>query len=131
MANLMQMPGNSSYYTDGNHFYKYHQIASKNDPLYIFAAQDLGINLNQRTDVDNKKINELAGTGRYQKTQYRLLKNGLAVDMPYDGDLPVYTPGDIILWKVDASTVPGLVRHSCSSYSLPGPVCSVCQKPFP
>ena len=129
MALVQKAIGNTMYYTDGVKYYTSHIVSSKTDPLYIFACRDLGINKTSGFTPDEQaRINDLAGTGMYQKTKYLLLKNGQAVQMPYNLTVPDINPGDIILRQVPPPSV-GLVKcPHCASSVLPGPVCSACGK---
>jgi hypothetical protein len=62
--------GNTAYYTDGVKYYTFHQITKKNDPFYIFACRDLGINKTSGfTPDEQKRINDLAGMVPYQKNK--------------------------------------------------------------
>ena len=129
MALAPRTIGNTVYYTDGINYYTSHIVRSKSDPLYIFACRDLGINkASGFTPDEQARINDLAGTGMYQKTKYLLLKNGQAVQMPYNLTVPDINPGDVILRQVPPPAV-GLVKcPHCASSVLPGPVCSACGK---
>ncbi len=121
----------TSYYTDGGKYYTFHIINSRTDPFYLFACRDLGINKSSGFTPDEQaKINDLAGTGIYQKTKYLLLKNGQAVPMPYKISVPDVKPGDIILRQVAAPSA-GLVKcPHCASSVVRGPTCSMCGKPL-
>ena len=129
MALAQRTIGNTVYYTDGVNYYTSHIVSSKSDPLYIFACRDLGINKTSGFTPDEQaRINDLAGTGMYQKTKYLLLKNGQAVQMPYNLTVPDINPGDIILRQVPPPAM-GLVKcPHCASSVPPGPVCSACGK---
>ncbi len=131
MALVQKTISNKAYYTDGLNFYTFHVINSKSDPLWKFAAKDLGINkASGFTPDEGTRINDLAGTGMYQKTKYLLLKNGQAVPIPYKLTLPDLHPGDIILRKVAPPSV-GLVKcPHCATSVLPGPTCAACGKPL-
>ena len=131
MALAQRTIGNTAYYTDGVNYYTSHIVSSKSDPLYIFACRDLGINKTSGFTPDEQaRINDLAGTGMYQKTKYLLLKNGQAVQMPYNLTVPDINPGDVILRQVPPPAV-GLVKcPHCASSVPPGPVCSACGKPL-
>jgi hypothetical protein len=121
--------GNTNYYTDGVNYYTFHVINSKSEPLYIYACMDLGINKRSGfTPEEEKRINDLAGTGMYQKTKYLLLKNGQAVPMPYKLTVPDLKPGDVILRQVPAPAVGTVKCPHCASTVLPGPTCSACGK---
>ena len=117
---------NVQYYYDSGNYYTFHIVSKPEDGLYLFAARDLGINKTSGFSTEESaRIKDL-------QTKYLVLKNGQAVPIRYPiRDLPDIKRDDVILRKVEPSSVPGLVRHSCSSYSLPGPNCSVCGKPFP
>ena len=130
MALVQKTIGNTTYYTDGVNYYTSHMVSSKSDPLWKFAAQDLGINkATGFTPDEETRINDLAG-GINQKTKYLLLKNGQAVPMPYNFTVPDINPGDIILRHVAPPSV-GLVKcPHCASSVLPGSVCSACGKPL-
>jgi len=131
MALVQKTISNKAYYTDGLNFYTFHVINSKSDPLWKFATKDLGINkASGFTPDEETRINDLAGTGMYQKTKYLLLKNGQAVPIPYNLTVPDLHPGDIILRKVASPSV-GLVKcPHCASSVLPAPTCSACGKPL-
>ena len=122
----------TQYYYENGTYYRFHIVSNPQDGLFLFAAQDLGINKTSGFSAEEAaRINDLTG-GLTQQTKYRVLKNGAAV--PIQSSIPGRPDikrDDVILRRVEPVNVPGLVRHSCSSYSLPGPVCSVCQKPFP
>lgn len=119
------------YYTDGVKYYTFHRINTKTDPFYIFACRDLGINKTSGfTPDEEKRINDLAGTGIHQKTKYLLLKNGQAMQMPYRISVPDVNPGDIILRSVPAPSV-GMVKcPHCASTVASGPTCSACGRPL-
>jgi hypothetical protein len=125
--------GNAMYYTDNVNFFKFHIVSNPRDGLVPFACIDLGIPIKPSfTPEESAKIFNLVGTGAQPKTQYLKLKNGQAEPMPFHASGAANVQqGDVILRKVEASSVPGLFRHSCGSYSLSASVCSVCQKPFP
>jgi hypothetical protein len=131
MALAQKTIGNKAYYTDGVNYYTFHVISSKSDPFWKFAAQDLGINkATGFTPDEEKRINDLAGTGMHQKTKYLLLKNGQAVPMPYKISVPDVKPGDVILRQVPAPTIGTVKCPHCASTVLPGPTCSACGKPL-
>jgi|GEM_PF-2326022 len=125
----------TSYYTDGVKYYTFHRIVTDKDPFYIFACRDLGIPETKKfTPDEEKRINDLAGTGMHQKTKYLLLKNGQATQMPYRVSVPDVKPGDIILREVAApprQAPTNLVKcPHCASTVPPGPTCSMCGKPL-
>lgn len=131
MTLVQKTISNTTYYTDGVNYYTFHVINSKSDPLYIFACLDLGITKRDNfTDDEKKRINDLAGTGMYQKTKYLLLKNGQAVQMPYNLTMPDLHPGDVILRQVAAPSVGTVKCRHCASNVLPGPTCSACGQPL-
>lgn len=123
--------GNTTYYTDGVSYYTFHIINSKSDPFWVFACMDLGITKRSNfTTEEQAKINDLAGTGMYQKTKYLLLKNGQAIPMPYNLTVPNINPGDVILRQVSPPSVGTVKCPHCASSVLPGPTCSACGKPL-
>jgi hypothetical protein len=131
MTLAQKIIGNTNYYTDGVNYYTFHVINSKSEPLYIYACMDLGINKRSGfTPDEEKKINDLAGTGMYQKTKYLLLKNGQAVPMPYNLTVPDLNPGDVILRQVSAPAMGTVKCPHCASNVLPGPTCSACGRPL-
>ena len=94
MTVIRKTIGNATYYTDGANSYTFHIINSKSDRLWVFACMDLGITKRDGFTEDEKtRINDLAGTGMYQKTKYLLLKNGQALQMPYNLTVPAIHPG--------------------------------------
>jgi hypothetical protein len=131
MTLIQKNISNVPYYTDGKNYYTFHVVNSKSDALWIFACMDLGITKRSGfTTEESAKINDLAGIGLQQKTKYLLLKNGQAVQMPYNFTVPDIHPGDIILRHVSPPAV-GLVKcPHCASSVLPGSVCSACGKPL-
>ena len=131
MTLVQKTIGNIAYYTDGVNYYTFHTINSKTDPFYVFACMDLGIAKRSGfTSDEQARINDLAGTGMYQKTKYLLLKNGQAVPMPYNLTLPDINPGDIILRQVPAPALGTVKCRHCASDVLPGPTCSACGQPL-
>lgn len=131
MTLVQKTINNTAYYTDGVNYYTFHVINSKSDPLYIFACMDLGIARRSNfTPEEQAKINDLAGTGMYQKTKYLLLKNGQAIPMPYNLTVPNINPGDVILRQVSPQSVGTVKCPHCASSVLPGPTCSACGKPL-
>ena len=131
MALTQKTIGNASYYTDGLSYYSFHVINSTNDSLWKFAAQDLGINKTSGfTPDESTRINDLAGTGMYQHTKYMLLKDGQAVQIPYNLTVPILHPGDIILRKVPSPSTGLVLCPHCASKVLPGPTCSACGRPL-
>jgi hypothetical protein len=131
MTLVQKTIGNTAYYTDGVNYYTFHVIGSKVEPLYIFACRDLGITKSSGfTAEESARINDLAGTGKNQKTKYLLLKNGQAVQMPYKLTVPDLRPGDTILRQVTPPSA-GLVKcPHCASTVARGQVCSACGKPL-
>lgn len=131
MTLVQKTINNTAYYTDGVNYYTFHIINSKSDPLYIFACMDLGIARRSNfTPEEQAKINDLAGTGMYQKTKYLLLRNGQAIPMPYNLTMPDFHPGDVILRPVSPPSMGTVKCPHCASSVLPGPTCSACGKPL-
>ena len=130
MTLVQKTINNISYYTDGVNYYTSHRVNSKSDPFYIFACRDLGITKTSGwTTEEEARINDLAGTGMYQKTKYLLLKNGQAVQMPYNFTVPDIHPGDIILRQVPPPPAAGLIKcPHCASVTPSGRNCAVCGK---
>lgn len=128
MALVQKNISNVAYYTDGVNYYTFH-LVNKNDALWTYACSDLGITKRSGfTAEETAQINELAGTGIYQKSKYRLLKNGQAIPMPYKLSIPDIKAGDVVLRQVPAPST-GLVKcPHCASSVLPGPTCSACGK---
>jgi hypothetical protein len=128
MTLVKQTVNNTPYYTDGVTYYTFHEISSSKDPLYIFACRDLGITRTSGwTTEEQARINDLAGMGMYQKTKYLLLKNGQAVQMPYNLTVPDIHPGDIILRQVAPRPAAGLIKcPHCASDTPPGKNCVRC-----
>jgi hypothetical protein len=130
MTIVQKTIGNTTYYTDGMNFYTFHVVMSKNDELWKFACIDLGIPGKPFSSEQEKRINDLAGTGMYQKTKYLLLKNGQVGPVPYNLSVPNIHPGDIILRQVPAPTASTVKCPHCATSVLPGPTCSACGKPL-
>lgn len=133
MALVQQTINNTAYYTDGVNYYTFHIVSNPTDGLYLFAAKDLGINKTSGfTAEESAKINDLAGTGTQQRTKYLLLKNGMAVQMPYHiTGAPDIQAGEVILRSVPAPSSVGMVKcPHCASTVRPGPTCSACGKPL-
>jgi hypothetical protein len=130
MTLVQKTINNTAYYTDGINYYTYHLAGSGSDPLWIFAAMDLGFNHNSLSEDQKAKVNDLAGTSINHKTKYLLLRNGKAEPMPYRGTVPAFNGGDIILRQVPIPTV-GMVKcPNCASIVPPGSTCMLCGKPL-
>src|SRR5215208_600977 len=116
MTLVQRTIGDTTYYTDGVNYYPFHIINTKSDRLYIFACMDLGITKRDSfTEEEKTKINNLAGTGMYQKTKYLLLKNGQPIPMPYNLGVPDMHAGDIILRQVAPPALGSVHCPHCAS----------------
>lgn len=110
---------NKQYYTDGKKYYKIHHVSDPKIALTEFACVELGITKranftpDELTKINNKK----------NSMKFELLKNGAAVSLPLKDGYPAVQSGAILLTPFKCP--------KCSSDTVPGPKCTVCQTPLP
>ena len=123
MTLVLNTNSTGSYYTDGKKYYTMYGVKDPAIALRDFACIKLGITKRANFTPDEiSRINALAGTGSREKTRFELLKNKQAVPVPYKGENPDLRRGDTLLAVFKCP--------KCSSDTLPGPKCAVCQQPM-
>ena len=96
---LIQKPINgTTYYTDDQVYYTFHQVKDAKDTLWSFACAALGITKKTGfNSQETKNITDLAGIGPLHPTKFLLLRNGNAVPVPYLNGSSNLHSNDIIL----------------------------------